>query len=714
MKRKFNEWLSTQVIRNPGGMVLFAILMFNILFLIVSSFVISRLCAQGGESMGFFEAIYYTITMILDAGCISSVITNLSTSSIVLVISCIIIIIIGMISFTGAMIGYVTNTISGFIENTNAGSRKLVAYDHIVILNWNTRASEIVNDLLYTGKKEKIAILVSGRKEEIEKEIDERLSDTIARENAELIKKCKEKNMSFARKMLFMHKNKFRQNLTVIVREGDVFSSKQLRDISLEHAKMIVILSNDINSTLCKFEYQEKYDTVSRGNSQTIKTLMQVADITASADSDDDQKIIVEINDDWTAELVDKIIRSKQVEEKCNIVPIHVNKVLGQILSQFSLMPELNYAYNELFSNRGATFFAKEQPPEDDEEFIRRYLLENNRALPLTFMKAEKRKGSREKDKYYCYYAANDMNDINSGTTVTDPGYRVEYNYDYWIEQKNVIILGHNSKSRDIMRGFESFRNEWGVGDRGEIVRIVVIDDERFLKRMDFYKDYPFVVETVAADIYDKELICETIERLVDKNTTDTSVLILSDDSAVSENIDANALANLIYVQDIVRKKKEENPDFDEESIDIIVEIIDPKHHDVVNSYCVNNVVISNRYVSKMLTQIGEKKELYDFYTDILSYDDAADSGKFESKEIYCKKLTRMLRSVPQPCTAQDFVRSIYYASVDTEKCGDNINPSIVLGYVKPGGKVTLFNGDQSKIWVELSEKDKLIVFSNH
>jgi hypothetical protein len=36
------------------------------------------------------------------------------------------------------------------------------------------------------------------------------------------------------------------------------------------------------------------------------------------------------------------------------------------------------------------------------------------------------------------------------------------------------------------------------------------------------------------------------------------------------------------------------------------------------------------------------------------------------------------------------------------------------LGYTSPGGKMVLFAGDQERIEVELTKKDKLIVFSNH
>ena len=53
-------------------------------------------------------------------------------------------VLIGMITFTGAVIGYVTNYISNFIENSKSGARSLKVSRHTVILNWNSRASEIL------------------------------------------------------------------------------------------------------------------------------------------------------------------------------------------------------------------------------------------------------------------------------------------------------------------------------------------------------------------------------------------------------------------------------------------------------------------------------------------------------------------------------------------------------------------------------------------
>ena len=91
---------------------------------------------------------------------------------------------------------------------------------------------------------------------------------------------------------------------------------------------------------------------------------------------------------------------------------------------------------------------------------------------------------------------------------------------------------------------------------------------------------------------------------------------------AEPEDVDSNALTYLVYLHDIVKKRLKANPSFDIEKIDVIVEIINPKNYDVVHNYSVTNVVISNRYVSKLLTQIGSKDALYEMYCDILSYDE--------------------------------------------------------------------------------------------
>lgn len=701
---KFRRWLSVQLSKYPGRVVLISILLLNIVFLVLSAAVINALALTGTEKMGFWKAAYYTITMVLDAGCITNVVEDIGTAGVALVIVCIAVIIIGMVLFTGAVIGYLTNYISHFIEDANLGAHKLHLSGHTVILNWNSRASEIVNDFLYCDGKQYIVILVPSGKEEIEKELNERIADTLAQERAAV--KAHAATLKGTAKLRYLRKNKFRNNLVVLVREGDTFSTKQLHDISLERAKSIIILGSDINNTLCKYDYQTRLAEQDRGNPQSIKALVQVSDITAASNSDDNQKIVVEIEDDWTLELVHKIIEQKQVSGKCNIIPVCVNKILGRLLSQFSLMPELNLAYKELFSNKGATFYSKPYTGDiDEEKFTRAYLNTRLHAIPLSILQTN--------GQYNAYYAAASKKDDARISEIPKSGYSVKVNHAYTIEQKNIIILGHNSKIKEIMAGFNSFRDEWNGKDGKEIMNVIVIDDKKHLEKMGYYKEYPYVTKVVEADIYDREIICDTIETFVDGNETDTSVLILSDDTVLNEQIDANAIANLIYVSNIIHKKIAENPDFDTGSIDVVVEILNPKHYDIVKSYSIKNVVISNRYISKMVTQLGEKDTLFDFYNDILTYD-SADTDTYESKEIYVKKVSRFFDELPAPCTAAELIRAVYNDSADPSLPPEQRNHTIVLGYVRPNGKMELFAGNQNKIRVQLSKKDKLIMYSNH
>ncbi len=762
MLRKFREWFSMQMAKHPQQMIILIIAVVNICFFIVAAVIIRALAPSGAESMGFWAALYYTITMILDAGCIESVVQDIGTAGVMLVIVCLIVVIIGTITFTGAVIGTFTNTLSGFIEKSNSGSRKLYISDHLVILNWNSRASEIINDLLYCDGRQRVVVLTDSRREEIEKEINDRLAGTIAKENDDLRRRLS--GLGTIRRTLRYLRERQRSNVYVVVREGDVYSSKQLRDICLEHARSVVILGSDINNSVCQFAMREKRDEFTRGNAQTIKALMQVSDITGSDESDDDQKIIVEISEDWTAELVDRIVKNKKLQqdnEKNNIVPVRVNRILGQILSQFSLMPELNLAYSDLFSNKGATFFVREWKPARRDPLLARaeemlterertlpeearrerimhradllyiddYLNKHRHAIPLGSMELEETDGRTGKKelKHYFYFVANSEADIRRADTVSKGSIAVSINRNYWIDKKRVIILGHNAGCEDIMKGFAAFCGEWDPDGSRKILEIVVIDDKEHLDRVNRYKDYPFVTGTREATIFDKDIICDTIDWFMDfgedEERGDVSVLILSDDNAPNESIDANALANLVYVQDIIADKKKADPQFDTESIDIIVELINPKHHDIVSNYSIsrylgdetrskqpeysiNNVVISNRYISKMVTQIGEKEAIFDFYTDILTYDQPG-TEVYESKEVYAKKVSAFFNEIPPACTSGQLIRAVWDATKDW-------HPTVVLGYVKPGNIVRLFSGDQDEETVELRPEDKLIVFTDH
>lgn len=697
MFKTVKEKISVFAVKNPSQTVLLGILILNILLFAVAALVISLLAPES-LSGGFWASVYYTVCMVLDAGCIEYVIADIGKASVALILVCIGTVLIGMITFTGAVVGYVTNYISNFIENSRNGIRALRVSKHTVILNWNSRASEIINDLLYTGKKEIVVVLAQQDPDDIQREIAERISATLKTENALVRKDCS--HMGFLHRLIYYRNHRMKNRVTVIVRDGETYSTKQLTDISVPRANTVIILSEEHKDSDAALGPQTANDQEEKGNANTIKTLVQVAEMTSSEESADAQTIIVEVEDDWTAMLAEQIIAHKERLNKCHIIPIYVNRILGQILSQFSIMPELNTVYSELFSNRGAEFFYIPTPWVDDVNAATGHYMSTHRhAIPLTIMQTA--------SGNHAYSVANLEEDCERECPPIHTDLTVRLNQNYQIKPRNVVIIGHNSKCRSIMDGFNAFRGEHKTSD-SEILNITVIDDPKNLERFGYYREYPYVTRIVEADIFDADKIKRSINEAIDAFEDDTSLLILSDDYTSAEDLDSAALTYLIYVQDIVRQRLASDPDFRREKVDVIVEILNPKNYDVVHNYSADNVVISNRYISKMVTQIGRKQALFEFYSDILTYDDAGTAA-YRSKELYIKDVEPffMPGCIPGRCTAAELIRAIYDASPEENKV-------VLLGYARLTGEMVLFTGDQDDIEVELTSKDKLIVFCNH
>ena len=705
IRKKFREWFSIQVAKRPGRVILVAILLLNLFFIAVSAGLISVLAPPSLKERGFWACVFYTVTMVLDAGCISFVVEDVGAASVGVILVCILIVVTGMIIFTGAVIGYVTNYISGFITDANAGENKLVLSGHTIILGWNSRGSEIVNDMLFSDERETIVVLVPDGREETEKEIEERL---LLSSEAEWLEQQNEEHISLFHRIFRPTQAALRNRLTVIVREGSSYSTKQLMDIGIKDAKAVIILGHDAQNAVCRYDAIHRSEMPVSGNSGVVKTLIQVASMTGAEDSADNQRIIVEITDNRTGNLINKIIEHKENLGKCNIVPLRVNQLLGQLLSQFTIMPELNAVYSDLFSNKGAAFYSRHLTGEvHSHDYTPAYLKDHFQAVPLTYM------DGKEGSEYY-YVSDSEKGVDTFHRDVEIPPVALSLNPDFWMKRKNIVILGHDSNVESIMDGYMSYRSEWNFvtekqmqeAGSAEILNILVIDTEESLKQHGYYEKYPFV-DTLTMDLFDKDDICAAINRFVDTSTEDTSILILSDDKVVTEDLDSSALIYLIYVYDVIADRIRNDPDFDRGRIDVIVEIQDPKNYDIVSNYSINNIVISNRYISKMIGQISEKEAIYHFYEDILIYD-TFNEGHFSSNELYVKRVSEFFTDIPGKCTAAQLIRSVYEA-------GPYENKSVVVGYVKKEDEeMVLFSGDQRSYELELHPEDKLILFANH
>ncbi len=677
MYRIFQEWLSIQTTKKPRRLIILGMIVFNILIVVMGAVVIHLLALEGTENLPFLQSVFVTLSMMMDPGCISMVVEDVGQSGILIAIICFLIVIFGMISLSGMVIGYVTTAIEDFLEHSQSSYRPLIISDHFVIVNWNNRAAEIVNDLLYLETPQKVVILVSEGKESIEHQIEEKLAATIARENA-----VRKKHLSTTGNS---KRHLMKNNLTVIVREGDLFSTKMLLDAGIDKAKSIVILGADETKMTLETSSEEC------GNVHTIKTLMQVADLTGRQSSKDDQTIVVEITDPWTQTRVNHIIDFKQVEGKCNIIPVHINQMLGQILCQFTIMPELNMVYSQLFSNFGAAIFS-ESRKNLSESYIDQYLAKHARAVPLII--SDDASGSE------CYFMADSMKDIYAESPLSTDSINVELCPPETYPKKTVILIGTNSRYDQLLESFKAYLYEWPNS-----AELIIIDDRKNLEQHSYYANNPFVIQTIPVENHDSEGIRNTVKDILKQQSGDISILILSDDRVDNTAIDADALSNLIFIQTILNENDPDSKSYNRRT-DVIVELIDPKHHDIVTSYNVDNIVISNRYISKMITQISEKKALYDFFLDILTYDQDISAG-YTSKEIYARRAIDIFKTLPAKTSAYHLIHAV-------SSCADNSRQTMLLGYIRGKQDLHLFSGDLRSIEVELEPDDRLILFSTH
>jgi len=674
-----------------------AICVINIILILLAAWVISAFAIQDNVQKGFLTSVYQTFTMMLDAGCIEAIITDPGQTNVFLMIFCLVVIVISMITFTGALIGFATNIISTIISEAFTNNKKLMISQHLLILGWNNRASEIVNDLLYRPGNQKVVVLTEGGKDEITDEVKEKLNNTIERENRKLRDELM--TQSWIKRTFLYYRNRLKDNITFIIRTGDIFSSIHLNNAQIKRAEAVIILSNGVNNDPGGFDEKQNSD------SRTIKALMQVIDLTNDITSEDDQKVVVEVENDWTEELVEKIIKAKQRSGKCRVVPFRVHRVMGQLLSQFSLMPALNLAYQDLFSSKGATFHSvKQNKINRTVDYIEQYLSRHHQAIPLTSLKDDL------EGRDYFYFVSDNEEDINESGNVSNEYCDVDLNRNYWMNEKYVLILGSNSKIENLMNGFRSFCNEWTNEDHPRILHVTIIDEEEKLKHFSYYKTYPFVENCIAANIFEQSKIINEITAFIDACPHNSSILILSDDLARDDDVDSKALTYLIDAKDTINRARENKKD-ENFNIDIVVEIIDPKHYDILKSYDVHNVVISNRYISKMITQISENYALYYFYADIMTYD--SEGSSFEGKEVYVKKAGEYFEKLPPPGTSVDsLIRTVFAKS--RQFWGYEGDYAVLIGYVDTQNKMHVFSGDQLNQEVTLTDEDMLIIFSNH
>jgi len=367
----------------------------------------------------------------------------------------------GLVLFSGTIIALTTNAIKDYIQNKKSGSGTIYLDQHIVILNWNSKVPELVADLLFVDEKEVTVMILA--------DVDK----------------------TYAEKQIINHMNHAKQKqdinkMNVLVKHGDPLLLSDLNDISISHAKTILIMNPE--------SFEKVTDDMSKSDLAVIKNILSLGPITF----DYHPPIVVEIKHFETKEKVNILARVVDALQEHDMMPICFDKRLGQIIAQTIIERHVEDVYLALFSFMGSEVYLLKHTT------IETCLLNHQSAIPI---------GQHENGLYVL--SLNNQIKLKTSTQKHEALPIKIKSFDQSIE-KTVYIVGQNNKLQFILDSFEQYEKIYG----SQFKAITVKDDE-----------------------------LESVIDKLNKEQFKATILLLSDELQSEDALDANVINHLIYIE---------------------------------------------------------------------------------------------------------------------------------------------------------------------
>ena len=328
MKKRKNNRLAAFWYANPRWAIALTLVVVNIAIIFIFTTILAIITHNN-----FFSELAYIFTFTMSSDGVYDFVQ--SNDDLICFILKVILAIIQMVIFSGALIGFTTDLLQSTIDKSLNNIGKLHLSNHYVFLNWSSIGPRIVYDLSFLDGKKNVVILCDKDREEVLTSIQN----------------------------VFVDNKRPMKDLRVFVKEGSPMSSKHLSDISLDTAKHIGILLEGI-------EDSNEY-LMTSNDLNALKTLLTMMNMGITAN------IVVEAECDETIENIEKLLDSIDPELNKRIIAFSHNSVLGHIMGRSLVDPTYNEVYHELLSYDGVEFYGI--PTKDIDEALYLY----NDCIPI-------------------------------------------------------------------------------------------------------------------------------------------------------------------------------------------------------------------------------------------------------------------------------------------------------------------------------------------
>ena len=237
-----------------------------------------------------------------------------------------------MITFTGALIGLATSILQSMFDHRIHNLGKIKIKHHYVILEWSAVGPNLIRELSFIRGNKTVVILSNKDRKEIQEEIDD----------------------------LFLETGTNKKHLKIFVKKGNPSSRKALKEINIDKAESIAILgaSSWINET-------EQNDSIS------FKILMSVISLTKNAN------IVIETDDQEVTKNIHDLMAASSELKDASISIFSRNTIVGHVLAKTAINADYPNLYYSLLSFRNGSFY-----PISNDLSVEEALCKFNNCLP--------------------------------------------------------------------------------------------------------------------------------------------------------------------------------------------------------------------------------------------------------------------------------------------------------------------------------------------
>lgn len=378
------------------------------------------LTVVSGES--FLDSLAYLFTFTLSSDDVYNFITDGGDNLLCFIIK-IVLAIIQMVIFSGALIGFTTDLLQSTIDKRLNNTGKISLSNHYVFLNWSSIGPNLIYDLSYLEGKKNVVILSEVDRDEVLNSIQN----------------------------VFTENKRKLTNLRLFIKTGDPNSSKHLSDVSLENAKYIgLLLKSDGDN--------ETHSGMPGKDIDALKNLFAIMNIGAKAN------IVVETENSKTVKKIEQLFNKIDPKMNKRIIAFSHNEIIGNILGKTLVNSNYSMLFHDLLSYEGCEFYGI--PVMDIDEALAMY----NDCIPVINYdddQEEDETGNKTKDQLYILSDDRESLGIRKEPLVFDR--RIKFINDIKREDFTIFVLSDTDKHLCVIEEIERYNANYNMNVKYKI-----------------------------------------------------------------------------------------------------------------------------------------------------------------------------------------------------------------------------------------------------